>query len=135
MKKTLTIFAFSMLLFACGGKAEEIKKLSDEVLKVHDDVMPKMQDIARLQKEFAAIPDSTLDSLSKASIEAELEKLSTADENMMQWMRDYNGPAEGADDAQKIAYYKTELDKINAVKEETETAIDNAKKELEKYAK
>ncbi len=135
MKKTLSIFAFSLLLFACGSKAEEIKKLSDEVLKIHDDVMPKMQDIAKLQKEFTAIPDSSLDSLSKVNIAAELEKLNTADENMMQWMRDYNGPAEGADDAQKITYYKTELDKINAVKVETETAIDNAKKELEKYAK
>ncbi len=135
MKKVLSIVAIALFLFSCGNKAAEIKKLSDEVLKIHDEVMPKMQDLANLKKDFLAISDSTLDSLSRISVAEEVAKLEKADEKMMQWMREYNGPAAEASDAEKVSYYQTELDKINAVKTETEAAIDNAKKELEKHAK
>lgn len=135
MKKVLFLLAMSLLVVSCGNKTEAIKKLSDEVLRVHDEVMPKMQDIVNLKKDLQAIADSTLDADVATSIHAEIEKLTTADENMMQWMRDYNGPAADATDEQKIAYYNTELEKINTVKTETESAIESAKKELEKYAK
>src|SRR5690606_29889189 len=118
MKKVLFLLAMSLLVVSCGNKTEAIKKLSDEVLRVHDEVMPKMQDIVNLKKDLQAIADSTLDADVATSIHAEIEKLTTADENMMQWMRDYNGPAADATDEQKIAYYNTELEKINAVRSE-----------------
>ena len=101
MKKLTFLFFLSttLLFVACGGKqgedagsaTKEWSALQDEVMAIHDEVMPKMGAINKLSRELKTYLEEHPDLAEekKAQIAQKIEALGEADEAMMSWMSDY----------------------------------------------
>ena len=126
----LSLFLLS-LVCSCGQKTQDNQALYDEVMKVHDEVMPKMDDIYKLKQELKKqIADSaTLAIEKRKTIESAILKLDSASENMMVWMRSFNPLPDSLGEEKARAYLEEQQEKIEKVKEEMLEAI-NAAKEL-----
>ncbi len=76
--------------------------LYNQVMDIHDEVMPKMEDLYNLKKD----PQSCnwrqlrMPTKSKSSNNA-LQRSIAASQLMMDWMHDFNPPADSADSEQK----------------------------------
>ncbi|WP_266367146.1 viral A-type inclusion protein [Tellurirhabdus rosea] len=136
--------AFSLLLLAgCQSGGNNAEKLEMEVMKVHDEVMPRMDElmdlksqistrISRLDSLAAASPSaSSLDSLKQDGI-ATNQALAEADSLMMTWMNQYNPDTlKVLDEAGAVSYLSREKEKIGRVKEKFSSSIERAKKYLQ----
>ena len=55
MKNSLKLIVISLFALACeSGSNKELDKLESEVMAVHDEIMPKMNDIMTLKDELSA---------------------------------------------------------------------------------
>lgn len=103
--------------------------LYDEVMKVHDEVMPKMNDIYKLKeqlkKEIANAPG--LVEGKRKEIESAIRQLDSASEGMMVWMRNFNPLPDSLGEEKARKYLEEQKAKVNKVKEDMLQAIDEAK--------
>jgi hypothetical protein len=106
---------------ADGGNAA----LRDEVMKVHDEVMPKLDDIyqlkEKLKNKIAETP--TLAAEKKQQIEATISKLDSASESMMVWMRKFDPTVDSLTIEKKREYLENEMEKIKKVREDINEAL------------
>lgn len=100
----------------------EIKKLYDEVMLVHDEVMPETSTIHKLRKRLKnmEVQDSVRLSL--------IRQLENADENMMQWMADFAEFRKMDDEPveKRKQYLERELLKIQGVSMQMKQSIADA---------
>lgn len=123
--KSLCIVLFTALL-GCGKTQE--KPLYDQVMDIHDEVMPKMGDIYKLKKSFRDSIANTADMTEekKAEIEQLIQQLDSANSSMMVWMREFNPPDQKDKEAfQK--YMESELVKVKKMREDVYKALEAAK--------
>lgn len=100
-----------------GTSKEELIKLEKEALRIHDEVMPKMSDIVRLQGILEpALQDPQVDSLMKEDIKESLVALNAGDSLMFEWMHNYKKPEDAPADSIH-AYLKKEEARIKHVSE------------------
>jgi predicted small lipoprotein YifL len=112
--------------FASCGEKE--KPLYDQVMDIHDEVMPKMNDLYKLKKELqdsiANTPD--LPEEIKRKFEQTILVLDSASNSMMVWMREFNPPDQKNKEAfQK--YMESELVKVKAMREDVMRALEKVK--------
>ncbi|PWK27298.1 hypothetical protein LV89_01611 [Arcicella aurantiaca] len=126
MKKIFLAISIITTLAACQKNGEDKQKVMiDEVMAIHDEVMPKMDDIMTLK--------SSLDSAIKVSPDSAKAKqlysaLDSADNQMMDWMQAYNpDQVKGKSEEEVTKYYADEKAKISSVKELTNKSIEEAK--------
>src|SRR5688572_21774819 len=126
----LSLFILS-LVHGCGQKTQDNQSLYNEVMTVHDEVMPKMDDIYKLKQELKKqIADSSnLAIEERKMIEATILRLDSASENMMVWMRNFNPLPDSLGEEKARTYLEEQQEKIKKVKEDMLKAI-NAAKEL-----
>ena len=144
MNLNLTSILLAILLFAGGCKqktqahdehhhhneeATGNKALYDEVMKVHNEVMPKMDDIyklkGQLKKKISETPGMPAEK--KTAIESAIVKLDSASEGMMIWMRKFTPPSDSTSEEKEKEYLEDQKVKVQKVKEDMLKAIDNAK--------
>ena len=126
---------FSACQTKTGGEEEGQQELYDEVMAVHDEVMPKMQDIMNLKEQIRG----KIERLSQQTgTEAEVEqldqminRLDEADEAMMNWMRNFKRDYEGMSEEEVINYLEEEKEKITEVRQEMLNTIEEAQGVLE----
>ena len=120
MRLLISIFIITSL-FSCreNHSNPEVQTLYDEVMYVHDEVMPEMSTIHRLKKQIRKL--SSQDSASYALI----QQLEEADESMMSWMAEFKTDKKASDD-DKMIYLKKEKVKITVVSNQMKTAIEDA---------
>lgn len=85
----LALVALAGLSACANDKAQETdqQKLWDEMMVVHDEVMPKMSDINALSKQMeAALSDTTLTEELRDAARKSLYDLQAADKAMWDWM-------------------------------------------------
>ena len=130
MKTILPVLTLSIvvLVWGCGQKKQDNQTLYDEVMKVHDEVMPKMDDIYKLKQELKKqISDtSNLVDEKRRTIEATILKLDSAGEAMMVWMRNFNPLPDSLGEEKAREYLEDQQEKIKKVKEEMLDAINKA---------
>jgi len=146
LPKVLLIVVF-IVSWACGQKSHEHEEhehgggdaieeggnqaLYDEVMKVHDEVMPKMDDIYKakeeLKNQIANTPDMVIEK--KKEIEAAISKLDSASEGMMVWMRNFNPLPDSLGEEQAREYLENEMEKVKKVREDVREALEKAKAE------
>lgn len=122
-KFILLALAFLAGLSACGtnqAQEAEQQKLWDEMMVVHDEVMPKMSDINALSKQMeAATADTALtDELRDAARKA-LYDLQAADKAMWDWMyglQQLPDLRNGKKHEDILKYLQDEIGKITEVK-------------------
>lgn len=137
-KCILLALAFFTGLSSCNNpqtdsKAQEAaqQKLWDEMMVVHDEVMPKMSDINALSKQMeAAAGDTALtDELRDAARKA-LYDLQAADKAMWDWMygiQQLPDLRSGKKHEEILKYLKDETNKITEVKSAMLSSIEAAK--------
>ena len=97
MKNLLLILSLSSMLLYCSqpNKTEEQvekKPLLDQVLEVHDEVMPKMGDLEKTKRLLVGKADSiaALQPELADSLNALAQDIALANEAMMDWMRNFD---------------------------------------------
>ncbi|MBP7272909.1 MAG: hypothetical protein KA974_03660 [Saprospiraceae bacterium] len=119
------IFYVFIIVIGCGivgcGQSSSTATLYEEVMSVHDSVMPKMSDMERAQRKLRAqLEDKNIpkDSATQQLILDRIGDLETSGEAMMQWMGDFKEPAETTPKAEAVKYLNIELLKIEEVKKD-----------------
>jgi hypothetical protein len=105
------------------------QSLYDEVMDVHDEVMPKMDDIyklkEKLKKQLAEAP--TMVEEKKKDLEKTILQLDSASEGMMVWMRNFNPIPDSLGEEKARKYLEEQKIKVTKVKEDMLKAIEEAK--------
>jgi hypothetical protein len=136
-KHNFLLFISAALLFvSCAetqaDKEQKIEKeMYKEVMLIHDEAMPWMDDIFMLKEELGKVFDESLGRLllgnesKMMTINITMEMLDEADEAMMQWMRSFKSefPQEWTHQ-QKIEYLQSEKQKITQVRAQMKDAIE-----------
>ncbi|CAG4992031.1 hypothetical protein DYBT9275_00879 [Dyadobacter sp. CECT 9275] len=139
MKKLLLLTGILACMWACSKDADKVVELEGEVLAIHDEVMPRMEDIMALKSQLTK-KLKTLDSLQNEGISGNdmaqdrtkvMELSSSLDESynlMMNWMHEYKGDsAKKLNSQEAISYFENEKKKILSVKDLSKKSIDEAK--------
>jgi proline dehydrogenase len=134
MKNWFVLFAIAFFLGACGHKSEEHhpeevgdaietggnQALYDEVMKVHDEVMPRMDEIYKkkeaLKNRIANTPQ--MSESDKTAIEDSISKLDQASEGMMVWMREFDPIPDSLGEEKAREYLENEMEKIKKVRQD-----------------
>ena len=122
-----------------SGDKKSIEQIQDQVMVVHDEIMPRTGELMDLKEKISL----QIDSLSKITPASAVLKtrqeegiainktLSEAEIQMDDWMHQYNADTlKGMDETNAKTYLDSELKKINAVKEKINGGITQAKKFL-----
>lgn len=139
MKIKSLIWLCLVALAACGNpQVERAQQLNKHCIEVHDEVMPRLGEIASLKKELSTkrttlAKDSTADEAALIEYRSLIQLLDSADEAMMSWMAQYDPDylAEHKPE-EAIAYYEDQEGKIEYVKTLMLKSIEDANETLEK---
>ena len=109
----------------CGEKE---KSLYDQVMDIHDEVMPKMNDIYKMRKSLkdsiANTPDMPEET--RQQFTQTILQLDSAGNSMMVWMREFNPPDQKDEEAFK-QYMESELVKVKKMREDVMRALEKVK--------
>ena len=118
-----------LVLSACqtSQKSEEKSKvvlLKDEVMAIHDDVMPKMGELRKVKKYLLQHADSIAeaDSSRAAVLTVLARRIEDANEGMRDWMRNYEPEFTGSEE-EILAYLEEQKKAIEKVKYKMEGSL------------
>jgi ABC-type oligopeptide transport system substrate-binding subunit len=133
-KRILSILAFSLLILltSCNPDVSKSQALEEQVMNVHDEVMPKMTDLQSSKKELEMALANGADS---TKVFEYLTQLDEADEAMMVWMDEYESPAEDLKEEEKLTYLNLELSRIKDVKDKMLKVIKDVSTFTSQYIK
>ncbi|MCB0519488.1 MAG: hypothetical protein H6577_18575 [Lewinellaceae bacterium] len=111
-------------------QAEE--KVHDEIMAIHDEVMPKMGEVNRLGRELkkAAEKLPATDEYNKANIAQAIRQLEKADDAMGRWMANYQHPSKKRGELNHeyiMMYLDREKEKVELVRTLTAESMSTAK--------
>jgi Mg2+ and Co2+ transporter CorA len=147
--KILTKYLFAMLILAGCGKTGQHEHhdqeeespinnpnqaLYDQVMDIHNDVMPKSDEIYQRKKEIKDKIATTknIESDKKRQLEQIVVELDSADHSMMDWMHKFKPLPDSADQELAREYLENEMERIKTVRELINGSLQKAKEELEK---
>jgi vacuolar-type H+-ATPase catalytic subunit A/Vma1 len=105
---------FASMLMSCSKTEDKQKKMIDDVMAVHDEVMPKMDEIMNLKSSLDSAVRVSPDSLKARELYVNPDQVK----------------GKSADEVTK--YYENEKNKITEVRELTNASIEQAKVFLKK---
>jgi hypothetical protein len=118
------ILSLFFLVPSCGEKGDP---LFDEVMVIHDEVMPKTGYMQKLKTQLEASKSKTTDSLEILNIQNVIDDLVTADDAMFDWMKDFRPPE---DKDIRDSYLIEEKIRIQSVSDQMLKSISDAEKLL-----
>ncbi len=133
------IFVVIILVFSScirqNGKAYQERK--DEIIAIHDEVMPKMGDLKELKKEvLAKIQELSKDSIQQESKIKELnilaQDLDKAFDGMFIWMRQFQSSFDEMEDEEIDLYLNKQKEMVEKVNADIKYSILSARSELGK---
>ena len=138
--KYLTTLLIWLVFFSCqSGQSDskEVNKktspvsLRSEILAIHDEVMPKMGELRKTRKDLIIGADSLKksDSIGAATFLIAADQIASANEGMMDWMRNYEPTYEGTEE-KVLSYLEEQKKSIQRVKENMEGALTRGQKIL-----
>lgn len=123
MNSLIRICAVSVLLclYSCENPN---KALYNEVMRIHDEVMPRMNDLYKIKLSLQQKLDTAeLDTLQKEEVITKIAQIDAASDQMMIWMREFDPFPEGQDEDSSRAYLQAELLKIEKVRSDIMEAL------------
>lgn len=132
MKKLLIIFASLIILFtSCSPKNTEEdtnKVLYNQVMDVHDEVMPSMDELYKLKKQLTEKIENSPDLVEekRQEIEQTIILIDSASKGMMRWMREFK--PEEYKEVELTKYLESEMKRVQTVKETMQDALDKGRK-------
>jgi regulator of replication initiation timing len=93
--------------------------LYNEVMDIHDEVMPKMEDLYNMKKDIQErLKDpSGLAAAEQERLKTRLAQIDSVSKMMMDWMHEFNPPPDTTDKEEARAYFERELEKVKQVKQ------------------
>jgi hypothetical protein len=110
----------SLCLFSCGETDDDkLEKLHNEVMVVHNEVMPKMGELNRLKRQLKSYKDVVSDDNAdlKDSLINGVLLIAKSEDLMTDWMAGYNYPDEKKTLEQMMQYLIAQKDSIKNVEE------------------
>ena len=111
-----------------GVENSENQALYDEVMQIHNEVMPKMDDLYKakvaLKTRIANTPNMA--ESDKKEINDKIALLDSASEGMMIWMRKFNPLPDSLGEEKAREYLEIEIKKVKEVKEDILQALQRA---------
>src|SRR6185436_10849570 len=94
------------------------RALYDQVMDLHDEVMPKMGNIQSIKRDIEDQIKNTpgMTAEQKAEFQRMISKLDSADRLMMDWMHQFS-PPDSLDEESQRAYLETQMEKIKKVRD------------------
>lgn len=131
MYARLLIVFFILNLLSCKNDDAEI--LHNEIMHIHDEVMPKTGEIAYLYFAFRkkVETDSTISSVQKMELLKQADDLEKAEDEMMVWMNDYIPPHKmrpSKNEDEIIDYLQEQKKIISNIKVHTNSSLASGKK-------
>lgn len=130
MKHCLILILFCALvpIVGCKEKVSPNQKLYNDVMDIHDQVMPKMNDIHKirtdLKEKLANNPN--MPEAEKIETQAMIAKLDSAGESMMAWMREFDPLPDSVGEEKARQYLESEKIRIKKVRENIEEVLKEA---------
>ncbi|QJW90076.1 viral A-type inclusion protein [Spirosoma taeanense] len=139
--------ALNIAFLACSPSGEEaVKKAENDVFAIHDEVMPKLDDMMRMRKKLrqriAALDSTAASGSASATLRTGEEQeqarrllrdLTEADSLMMNWMTQYkNDTLTKLPSAEALRYLEQQKDKISDVKTKINTSLAQSRQYLDK---
>lgn len=125
--------------FSCSeNKVDENQLLKDEVIAIHDEVMPHMGELKTLRKKINQKAEDLheKDSIANSEKVKELtilaKELDDAFEGMFVWMRQFKNSYEEMDEEEIKIYLQEQNKLVLKVRDDINSSMKAAKKELEK---
>ncbi|WP_157492942.1 hypothetical protein [Echinicola pacifica] len=124
-----------MCLLSCNKQEEKVENLKNEILSIHDEVMPLMGEIKEDQRKLLEkssalfLQDSVGNEKKILELNEIADRLDKAYESMFVWMRQYKVDFEGMKDEEVIAYLEEQKIKVSKVNEDITQALSDAKKQ------
>jgi len=131
----LTLLVSFLILSCANPLIEENKKLREQIIGVHDEVMPKMGELKALEKKASEQADSLYAQDSTATAEIEslrslASQLNQAHEDMFVWMRQYSLEEEGKTPEEIKIYLDEQWVKVNQVNKSIQSALQQAEEKI-----
>lgn len=123
------VLSFLLVQFSCSSSKSEHEDLYKEIIAVHDEVMPRMEEISSLSKKLKE-KSSRSEKDKNPEVKNSIISLEKASLSMMDWMRKFNSSYDTLPDKEAKNYLKEEKLKIEKVREEINKAIEEAKKQI-----
>lgn len=101
--------------------------LYNQVMDIHDEVMPKMEDLYNKKKNLEDQLNANPSADAKAKLQTRIAEVDSASKMMMDWMHEFDPPADSAAEDTKRAYLESEMEKVKLVKEAILAALDSTK--------
>lgn len=125
--KTMKILSKSFFIVMIGlliSCSKPEKSMYDQVMDIHDEVMPKMGDLHKAKKQLqdSLANTTTLTDEQKKEMEGTILMLDSASDSMMDWMHDFN-PPEASNKEAFNKYMESELVKVKKMKEDVMRAL------------
>jgi uncharacterized protein YoxC len=137
MKNILSLTLLTLIwMMSCEEKKKEAKDvLYDQVMEVHDEIMPKMGDIMKYKKQLKSKVDALAENAEVNSekigeLQQAITDLDNSHEEMMAWMREFNPDFEGMVSEEIMKYLVEQKAKIERVGKETYAALKQAEELL-----
>ena len=132
------LFAFALISCNKSGRDatasdpvddESNQALYEQVMNIHDEVMPKMDDLYRLKKQLqdqmAANP--SLPEEEKQAMGQTIQQLDSANTSMMVWMRQFDPPKDSSNQEALREYLETQLELVKKMREDVMQALERAR--------
>jgi uncharacterized coiled-coil DUF342 family protein len=112
-------------LVACQQTiADQISDTKNELMNVHDEVMPLMDPLYSLRKDLGEKADSMLSEGQDISVIQEtIRQIEMAEQSMMTWMHMYEPHFSGESDSITLRYFQAQNEAITEVGEEMNEAV------------
>jgi hypothetical protein len=144
---TKYLFIALILLTGCGKSSQREhhdqeeespinnpnQALYDQVMDIHNDVMPKSDEIYQLKKELqekAGVTNLAADK--KKQLDQIITELDSADHLMMDWMHKFKPLPDSANQELAREYLENEMERIKTVRELINGSLQKAKEALGK---
>jgi Mg2+ and Co2+ transporter CorA len=137
------LFIALVTLAACGKSSEHAnhegddqttedspnQALYDQVMDIHNEVMPMKEDLYKLKKELEEkiVKTPSMAADKRQELKKMIAELDSADNAMMDWMHNFNPLPDSADEEKAREYLETEMERIKKVRDLTNEAIERAK--------
>ncbi|TVP50650.1 MAG: hypothetical protein EA341_06920 [Mongoliibacter sp.] len=127
------IIYVTIILLSCGTQNESNEELKDEVIAIHDEVMPKMGELKTLKKNILAVSETLYqeDSVMHAELIGKLESLAErmdqAFDGMFVWMRQYKPGSEDMSEKEYREYLLDQKEKVQKVNADIKATMNEAK--------
>lgn len=119
-----------------SGESTELQTMEAEVMVIHDEVMPKMNDINDLSAQLREIRSNVVEdengkSVSPEGLDDALKSLKLAEQAMWDWMKAYSDTKATLQEDQLKPFYEKEMEKITKVRQDMLDAIQKAQTWIE----